>query len=93
MFKRIAMLLRGLMGNQSTAPSLSAEVQPSPSAKRSRVKSTQASPQAARSPAKLKTKPKSKAAPSTSAGKSRKAAPKPAQTTSGKRGRPRKIPA
>jgi hypothetical protein len=35
---------------------------------------------------------KRKAAPSTSAAKSRKAEPKPAQTTSGKRGRPRKTP-
>jgi len=35
---------------------------------------------------------KPKAAPSTSAAKSRKPASKPAQTTSGKRGRPRKTP-
>ena len=92
MFKRLVTLVRGLMGSPSTAPSLSQEAQPLHSAKRSRAKSTQASPQAARSPAKSKTKPKSKVAPSTSAAKSRKAAPKPAQTTSGKRGRPRKTP-
>jgi hypothetical protein len=96
MFKRLVMLVRGLMGCQSTDPSLSQETQPSPNAKRLRVKSTQASPQAApkpRQPAKLKTKRKLKAAPSTSAVASRKAAPKPAQTTPGSRGRPRKTPA
>jgi hypothetical protein len=43
MFKRLAMLVRGLMGCQSTAHSLSAETQPSPNAKPSPVKSTQAS--------------------------------------------------
>ena len=75
MFKRIAMLLRGLMGSPSTAPSLSQEVQPSPSAKRSRAKSIQASPQAAPkqtrprklSPAPTQRKPKQEAAPSTTA--------------------------
>jgi hypothetical protein len=75
MFKRIVMLVRGLMGNPSTVPSSSAEVQPSPSAKQSRAKSTQASPQAApkqtrprkSSPAPTQRKPKQEAAPSTSA--------------------------
>jgi hypothetical protein len=43
MFKRLAMLVRGLMGCQSTAHSLSAEAQPSHNAKPSPVKSTQAS--------------------------------------------------
>jgi hypothetical protein len=85
MFKRIVMLVRGLMGCQSTAPSSLQEVQASPSAKRSRVKSTQTC-QDAQAPAKLKTKRKSKAAQPTSQVKSRKAAQKPAQTTPGNRG-------
>jgi hypothetical protein len=92
MFKRLVLLVRGLMGSQSTAPSSSQEVQPSPSAKRSRAKSTPTSPDAQVS-AKLKTKPKSKVAQSTSAVKSRKAAPKPAQTTRGSRGQLSKTPA
>ena len=85
MFKRIVTLVRGLMGCRSTAPSLSQVEQPSPSAKRSRAKSTPTSLDAQAS-AKLKTKRKSKAAQPTSAVKSRKAAPKPAQTTPGNRG-------
>ena len=89
MFKRLVMLVRGLMGCQSTAPSSLTVEQPSPSAKRSRAKSTQAS-QDAQAPAKSKPKRKPKAAQSTSAVKSSKAAQKPAQTTPGKRGRPRK---
>jgi hypothetical protein len=92
MFKRLVMLVRGLMGCQSTAPSLSQEVQPLPSAKRSRVKSTPAS-QDAQAPAKLKPKHKPKAAPSTTQVKSRKVAPKPAQTTLGSRGQLSKTPA
>ena len=89
MFKRIVMLVRGLMGCQSTAPSSLMAEQPSPSAKRSRAKSTQASPQAAlkpRQPAKLKPKRKPKVAQPTLVVKSRKAAQKPAQTTPGNRG-------
>jgi hypothetical protein len=74
MFKRVVMLVRGLMGCQSTDRSMSAEVQPSPSAKRSRAKSTptsQAVPTPRRprksSPAPTQRKPKQEAAPSTSA--------------------------
>jgi hypothetical protein len=93
MFKRLVTLVRGLMGCQSTAPSSLTVEQPSLSAKRSRAKSTQVSPQAALNPAKSKPKRKSKAAQPTSAAKSRKAAPKPVQTTPGSRGRPRKTPA
>ena len=92
MFKRLVMLVRGLITNQSTAPSSLTVEQPSPSAKRSRAKSTQAC-QNVQAPAKLKPKRKSKAVQSTTVGKSRKAAPKPAQTTPGSRGRPRKTPA
>jgi hypothetical protein len=65
--------------------------QPSPSAKRLRVKSTPTSPDA-QAPVKLKTKPKSKVAQSTTPVKSRKAAPKPAQTTRGNLGQLSKTP-
>ena len=92
MFKRLVTLVRGLMGCQSTVPSLLTVEQPLPSAKRSRVKSTQASPDA-QAPAKSKTKRKSKVAQSTTPVKSRKAAPKPAQTTRGNLGRLSKTPA
>jgi hypothetical protein len=91
MFKRLVTLVRGLMGCQSMAPSSLTAEQPSPSAKRSRAKSTQAC-QNAQAPAKLKPKRKSKAVQSTTVVKSRKPAPKPAQTTPGSRGRPRKTP-
>jgi hypothetical protein len=75
MFKRLVMLVRGLMGCQSTAPSSLTVEQPSPSAKRSRAKSTQASPPAApaqprprkSSPAPTQRKPKQEAAQPTSA--------------------------
>jgi hypothetical protein len=74
MFKRLVMLVRGLMGCQSTAPSLSMAEQPSLNAKPSRAKSTQASKdaQAPRrprksSPAPTQRKPKQEAAPSTTA--------------------------
>jgi hypothetical protein len=74
MFKRIVMLVRGLMGCRSTAPSSLMAEQPSPSVKRSRAKSTQASPQVApkqtrprkSSPAPTQRKPKQEAAPLTS---------------------------
>ena len=92
MFKRVVMLVRGLMGCQSTAPSSLTVEQPSPSAKRLRAKSTLTSPDA-QAPVKLKTKPKSKVAQSTTPVKSRKAAPKPAQTTRGNLGRLSKTPA
>jgi hypothetical protein len=72
MFKRLVMLVRGLMGCQSTAPSSLTVEQPSPNAKRSRAKSTQASKdaQAPRrprksSPAPTQRKQKTEAAPST----------------------------
>jgi hypothetical protein len=85
MFKRLVMLVRGLMGCQSTAPSSLTAEQPSPSAKPLRAKSTQAS-QDAQAPAKSKPKRKAKAAQSTTPVKSRKAEPKPALTTRGNRG-------
>jgi hypothetical protein len=92
MFKRLVTLVRGLMGCQSTAPSLSQETQASRNAKRLRVKSTQTSPDV-QALVKLKTKPKSKVAQSTLQVKSRKAAPKLAQTTLGNRGQLSKTPA
>ena len=85
MFKRLVTLVRGLMGCQSTAPSSLTAEQPSPSAKRSRAKSTPAS-QDAQAPVKLKPKRKPKAAPSTTQAKSQKAEPKPVQMESGKLG-------
>jgi hypothetical protein len=93
MFKRLVMLVRGLMGCQSTAPSSLTVEQPLLSVKRSRVKSTQASLQAALNPAKLKPKRKPKVAQSTTQVKSRKAEPKPAQTTRGNLGQLSKTPA
>jgi hypothetical protein len=92
MFKRLVMLVRGLMGCQSTAPSSLTVEQPSPSVKRSRAKSTPASLDA-QAPAKLKPKRKLKVAQPTSQAKSRKAEPKPAQTTRGSRGQLPKTPA
>jgi hypothetical protein len=86
MFKRLVTLVRGLMGCQSMAPSSLTVEQLSPSVKRSRAKSTQAS-QDAQAPAKPKTKRKSKVAPSTTQVKSQKAEQKPAQTTNGSPGR------
>jgi hypothetical protein len=50
MFKRLVMLVRGLMGCQSTAHSLLMAEQPSPNAKPQRVKSTQVSPKTVRKP-------------------------------------------
>ena len=85
MFKRLVTLVRGLMGCQSTAPSSLTAEQPSPSAKPLRAKSTQTSLDA-QAPAKLKTKRKPRAAQPTTQAKSRKAAPKPAQTTRGSLG-------
>jgi hypothetical protein len=91
MFKRLVMLVRGLMGNPSIAPSSLTVEQPSPNVKPLRAKSTPTLKDA-QAPAKSKPKRKSKAAQSTTQVKSRKAEPKPALTTSGKRGRPRKTP-
>jgi hypothetical protein len=85
MFKRLVMLVRGLMGCQSTAPSSLTAEQPSPSVKPLRAKSTQAS-QDVQAPAKSKPKRKSKVAQPTTQVKSRKAVQKPAQTTRGNRG-------
>jgi hypothetical protein len=85
MFTRLVMLVRGLMGCQSTAPSSLTVEQPSPSAKPSRAKSTQASLDA-QAPVKSKIKRKPRAVQPTTQAKSRKAEPKPAQTTSGSRG-------
>ena len=76
MFKRVVMLVRGLMGSLSMAPSSLTVEQASPNAKRSRAKSTQVSPQAAQgqhthprrqSPAPTQHKQKTEAAPSTTA--------------------------
>jgi hypothetical protein len=93
MLKRLVMLVRGLMGCQSTAPSSLTVEQPSPSAKPLRAKRTPASPKTVRQPASKSAKRKPKAAQSTTPAKSRKPASKPAQTISGKRGRPRKTAA
>jgi hypothetical protein len=93
MFKRLVMLVRGLMGSQSTAPSMLQVEQPSPSVKPLRAKRILASPPAARQSAKSKTKRKSKAVQPTTVVASRKAAPKPAQTTPGNRGLLPKTPA
>ena len=75
MFKRLVMLVRGLMGSPSMALSSLTVEQPSPSAKRSRAKSTPASPKAVQaqlrprkpSPAPTQRKLKQEAAPSTTA--------------------------
>jgi hypothetical protein len=93
MFKRLAMLVRGLMGCQSTAPSLLTVEQPSLSAKPLRAKSTQASPQAVRSPASKKPKRKSSPAQADTTAVSRKPKQKPAQQTSGETGLQAQIPA
>jgi hypothetical protein len=93
MFKRLAMLVRGLMGSPSTAPSSLTVEQPSPSAKRLRAKSTQASPQAVRSPASKKLKRKSSLAQAGTTAQSRKPKQKPAQQTSGETGLQAQTPA
>ena len=92
MFKRIVTILKQLMGFQSIPASEPAETTVSKSVKQPRVKSGQASQSAKSAPVAQKPKRKPKAAPSTTPAKSRKPASKPAQTTSGKRGRPRKTP-
>jgi hypothetical protein len=93
MFKRLVMLVRGLMGNRSMAPSLLRAEQPSPNAKPLRVKSTPVSRQAARRPASQKPKSKASAAPQTKAAVSRKQTPKAAPAKSGAAGKPQAIPA
>jgi hypothetical protein len=92
MFKRVVMLVRGLMGCRSTAPSLLTVEQPSLSAKPLRAKSTQLS-QDAQAPAKSKPKRKSKTAQVDITATSQKAAQKPAQTTNGNLGLLLKTPA
>jgi type II secretory pathway component HofQ len=87
------MLVRGLMGCQSTAPSSLTAEQPSPSAKHSRVNTTQASPQVARSPASKKPKRKSSLAQADTTAQSRKPKQKPAQPTSGVTGSQAQTPA
>jgi hypothetical protein len=91
MLKRLVMLVRGLMGCPSTVPSSLTVEQPSPSAKRSRAKSTQAS-QDAQALVKSKPKRKPRVAQSTTQVKSQKAELKPAQTTPGSRGQSSKTP-
>ena len=96
MFKQVVMLVRGLMGCRSTAPSSLTAEQASPSVKRSRVKSTQASPQVApkpRQPAKSKSKPKASVAQPTTQAALRKRTPKSAQVALGKDGSQAAIPA
>jgi hypothetical protein len=93
MFKRLVMLVRGLMERLFTAPSLSQAEQPSPSAKPLRVKSTPVSRPAAHSPAKKSPKPKSLAAQKTKAVASRKQTPKAAKPISGKDGSQAATPA
>jgi hypothetical protein len=96
MFKRLVMLVRGLMGCQSTAPSSLTAEQHLLSAKRSRAKSTQASPQTARKPrqpVKSKSKPKASVAQPTTQAASRKRTPKAVQAALGKDGSQAATPA
>jgi hypothetical protein len=92
MFKQIVTLVRGLMGCQSTDRSLLAVEQPSPNAKPLRVKSTQTS-KSVQALVKSSRTRKASPVPQTKAVKSSKAELKPALTTNGKPGRPRKTPA
>jgi hypothetical protein len=91
MFKRIVTLVRGLMGCQFTDRSLLVVEQPSPNAKPLRVKSTQTS-KSVQAPVKSSRTRKPLPVPQTKVVKSSKAESKPALTTNGKRGRPRKTP-
>jgi hypothetical protein len=93
MFKRLAMLVRGLMGCQSTTPSLLTVEQPSPSAKPLRAKRTQASPQPVHNPASKKPKAKSSTAQAGTTVQSRKPKQKLAQLTSGETGLQAQTPA
>jgi hypothetical protein len=83
MFKQLVMLVRGLMGSPSTAPSLSQVEQPSPSAKPLLVKSTPVSRQAVRKPVSQKPKSKASAAQVGTTAQLRKPKQKPARQTSG----------
>lgn len=80
------MLVRGLMGCPSTAPSLSQAEQPSPSAKPLHVKSTQVSRPAARKHASQKPKSKTSAAQADITAPSHKSKQKVALPTSGENG-------
>jgi hypothetical protein len=91
MFLRIVTLVRGWVGCLSTDRSLLAEAQPSPNAKPLRVKSTQTS-KSVQAPVKSSRTRKPSPVPQTKVAKSSKAESKPALTTNGKRGRPRKTP-
>jgi len=93
MFKRLVMLISGLMGSPSTAPSTLTAEQPSPSAKPLLVKPIQEFRQPARSHAKKSPKPKSSAAQKTKAVASLKQTPKPAKPISGKAGSQAATPA
>jgi hypothetical protein len=96
MFKLLVMRVRGLMASLFMDRSLLTAQQLLRSAKLLRAKSTQESQVAAqeqRQPVKSKTKHKPKVAQSTSAVASRKAAQKPAQTTTGNLGQSSKTPA
>jgi hypothetical protein len=86
MFKLLAMQVRGLMDRLFMGHSLSMEQQLLLNAKPLRANTTQESQPVAQAPVKLKPKRKPKVAQQTSAVKSRKAEPKPAQTTPGNRG-------
>ena len=83
MFKRLVMLVRGLMGSPSITPSMSQAEPLLPSAKPLRVKSIPVSRPVARKPASQKPKSKASAAPQIKAVASRKQKPKPARPTSG----------
>ena len=87
------MLVRGLMGCQSTAPSLLTVEQPSLSVKPLRAKRTQASPQPVRNHASKKPKAKSSTAQAGITAQSRKPKQKPAQLTSGENGLQQATPA
>jgi hypothetical protein len=86
MFKRLVMLVRGLMGSPSTDPSTLTVEQPSPSAKPLRVKSTQVSRQTVRKPANQKPKSKTSAAQAGTTAPSRKPKQKAVLPTSGESG-------
>ena len=86
MFKQLAMQVRGLMERLFMGRSLSMEQQLLLNARPLPANTTQESQPVAQAPVKLKPKRKPKAAQPTTQAKSRKAAPKPAQTTPGNRG-------
>jgi len=90
MFKLLAMQVRGLMERLFMGRSLSMEQQLLLNAKPLRVNTTQGSQPVAQAHAKLKPKRKPKAVQPTIVVKSRKAEPKPAQTTRGNLGQPSK---